>query len=102
MPHWARADAVHRVANENKTTWALLTYVHLHINLHTGLCVLFARVPLGINTGTHVCITYIHFLFETDIIPKKTKQYMKTASNLGKKSNLPFCFGWVVPKDRND
>ena len=59
---------------------------------------LFACVLLGINIGTCVCITHIHFSFETDIIPKKTKQYMKTALNSGKKAIYLFALVGLLQK----
>ena len=65
MPHWARADIAHRAANENKTTWALLTYVHLHIYLHTGLRYLHVCHMALILTHMSVLHTYISYLKQT-------------------------------------
>ena len=75
-----------------------ITYVCTFAHILTHRLALFACVPYGINTDTHVCITYIHFLFETDIIPKKTKQYVKTASNSGKKAIYLFALVGLFQK----
>lgn len=75
-----------------------VTYVHLHIYLHTRLHYLhicYLALILAYMSALH---TYIHFLFETDIIPKKTKQYMKTALNLGKKAIYLFALVGLFQK----
>lgn len=67
---------------ENKSTPAAL-----------GACICTTAAFIPVYLHTRALLTYTHFLFES---------HNRHYENCLQLKDLPFYFGWAVPKDKND